>query len=168
MILRMGCVTLLSYIGRVEKDELTGGVPSAQLCHTQVQGVLGADCLIGCNLPLMLVSPRAYWDWGTLTRLRSPLISIYNLSDTDNITIRNAGSLPLLCMRTSTGRAVTAAIDGRVQNCSLRDKMVSGDSQLPASASFVLLHTAATALVQHSDGLAPLVWPPNATVLRVR
>jgi hypothetical protein len=113
VILRMVCVTLLSYIGGVEKDELTGGVPSAQLCHTQVQGVLGADCLIGCNLPLMLVSPRAYWDWGTLTRLRSPLISIYNLSDTDNITIGNAGSLPLLCMRTSTGRAVTAAIDGR-------------------------------------------------------
>jgi hypothetical protein len=60
------CRTLPRWKAEVEKEELTRGVPSAQF-WTQVQGVLGADCILGCN-PLIAPSAfaRAYRNWGTL------------------------------------------------------------------------------------------------------
>ncbi len=50
----------------MEKEELIQGVPSSQF-WTQVQGLLKADCILGCN-PLVAPSafPRAYKNWGTL------------------------------------------------------------------------------------------------------
>jgi hypothetical protein len=60
------CRTLPRWIAEDEKEELTRGVPSAQF-WTQVQGVLAADCILGCS-PLVAPSAfaRAYRNWGTL------------------------------------------------------------------------------------------------------
>ena len=60
------CVALPRWIAGVEHDELSRGVPSAQF-WTQVQGVIEAGCVIGCN-PLVAPSafPCAYRTWGTM------------------------------------------------------------------------------------------------------
>ena len=78
------CRTLPNWIKEIEKEELTRGVPSAQF-WTQVQGVLAADCILGCN-PLVAPSAfaRAYRTWGTLEgwdRLTGapPASTVFNL-----------------------------------------------------------------------------------------
>lgn len=60
------CAALPAWIAGVDKEEGTRGVPSAQF-WTQVQGVLEADCVLGCN-PLVAPSvfARAHRNWGTL------------------------------------------------------------------------------------------------------
>ena len=78
------CRILATWIAGVEKEELTRGVPSAQF-WTQVQGVLAAECILGCN-PLVAPSAftRAYRNWGTLEgwgRLTGtpPVSTVFNL-----------------------------------------------------------------------------------------
>ena len=76
------CRALPRWIAEVELDELSRGVPSAQF-WTQVQGVLEAGCILGCN-PLVAPSvfPCAYRTWGTLEgwgRMSPPVITVYNL-----------------------------------------------------------------------------------------
>jgi hypothetical protein len=67
------------WIAEIEKEELTRGVPSAQF-WTQVQGVLAADCILGCN---PLVAPSAFArstleGWGRLTGA-PPASTVLNL-----------------------------------------------------------------------------------------
>ena len=78
------CGALTTWIAGVEKEELTRGVPSAQF-WTQVQGVLMAECILGCN-PLVAPSAftRAYRNWGTRegwgrTTGPPPASAVYNL-----------------------------------------------------------------------------------------
>ena len=59
------CAALPRWIAGVDQDELSRGIPSAQF-WTQVQEVIEASCIIGCN-PLVAPSafPCAYRTWGT-------------------------------------------------------------------------------------------------------
>ena len=78
------CAALPAWIAEVDKDEGTRGVPSAQF-WTQVQGVLGADCILGCN-PLVAPSvfTRAHRTWGSMEGWGGldgipPASTVYNL-----------------------------------------------------------------------------------------
>ena len=60
------CAALPAWIARVEKEESSKGVASAQF-WSRVQEVLDAECIVGCN-PLVAPSsfPVAIRSWGTL------------------------------------------------------------------------------------------------------